>query len=59
MRCRALMAPSPMTATVRRAVVVRAAAIAMPKAALSDVLECPTRSQLSTYPTLPVATQKN
>ncbi len=38
----ALSAPSPMTATTRRRCPLRAAAIAMPSAALIDVLEWPT-----------------
>ena len=41
-RLPALIAPSPMTATTRRSPPVRAAAIAMPSAALIEVLEWPT-----------------
>ena len=38
----AVIAPSPITATTRRSDPVRAAATAMPRAALIEVLECPT-----------------
>ena len=38
----AVMAPSPMIATTRRSSPARAAATAMPNAALIEVLECPT-----------------
>ena len=37
----AVMAPSPITATTRRRASPRAAATAMPAAALIEVLECP------------------